>query len=405
MKKYVLLLVCSRLCKCYEKCKSISVHEETKDDEGYGNQMHGMFLATTIAHVCNLTLMLPNEGRIGVVCSRLGCHGAQLGTNADMTRYGDIHVRYLPKLNVRCTITRFLPCDLPDPGCLAKLNAQGHRERDDIRAFALQQVFFNKGYNSFQPLPVTCTDGLPPPDQYDVTVHFRAITDQFEHKKGTTRLVQFVNASTTVQSLPPFADLVTPLTDYMTEKQLSKRIFLAANLPLVRSHLVQRFQEEGYAVCGLLHVNDTYIRHVTTQKIPIHGNEVQQTVTGPCQSCIDITFSEWDYLTRVQHFVAQMGMHCLENDCIDPSKRKYGWRSSFSYTAATYANVPVVFLTGAPVTDASLTPSSACRAQNTFVKKMRNDKMSPRFKSGPDENRAKTWYVPQPLSLSSSASI
>ena len=328
-----------------EYCSSISAREVVQDNEGFGNQMHGIILAASIANVCNLTLKLSKEDRTGRICKRLRCN-AEMVTNKE-TFDADYRVQYLPKIGVRCQIHPHHahnkpPCRFRDPQCLTKLNVDGLR--DPIRAASIRKVF------DVQDVPFTpiCSDG-PRPKSFDVAVHFRAINDQYERRSSVQHVHFNPNASETG---PPFNDIVRPLAEYIETYNLSKSIFLAANLPDMRDLLVQRFRDQNIRACYIDLKDSSLYRHAM--------------FANNCGLCDDVTFSEWAHLAQAKTLLAQIGLHC-DGDCLDPTRRKFGWRSSFSYTAATYADVPTVFLDDESCSKGGLTleRSASCRAPNT----------------------------------------
>ena len=82
-------------------CEDVGVHENHKDQEGYGNQLHALILAAELARACDLTLVVPRGGRLGHVCSRLGCAGA---VRRDFGRppRTDFEIVYMPGFGARC---------------------------------------------------------------------------------------------------------------------------------------------------------------------------------------------------------------------------------------------------------------------------------------------------------------
>ena len=73
-----------------------------------------------------------------------------------------------------------------------------------------------------------------------------------------------------------------------------------------------------------------------------HPDYIENKIRPLCDDCLDVAFSEWSYLARATHLIAQLGMHCLDKNgtCFSPRHRILGRASSFSHVAATYAHVP-----------------------------------------------------------------
>lgn len=336
-------------------CVDVGVHENVKDREGYGNQLHALILAAEVARACDLRLVIPHSGRLGHVCSRLGgCRGATV----DRRDYGrpptaDFEIVYMPGYGARCHAKKTRACVLRNATCLAPLAAP---IADPTGARALLDV-------SRPPLTAACSDGRPAPATFDVTLHARAITTAFEGRdealfrlgRDAYRARAAANATDerdfsvppAILDLPPFEELVAPLAALIRARRWRRTVFLAANLVDVKRFVAARLAAAGLVVCAVDASADE-LRHPARM-----GNDRQRDSDDAtlCKACLDVTFSEWAFLARAERLVAQIGMHCLEPapgapPCADPRERILGRRSSFSLTAATVAGANTTILVG-----------------------------------------------------------
>lgn len=300
-----------------------------------GNHFHALVLAAAVSRACGLTLAIEKDGRLGHICSRLGCPDTD-GKRSET----DFLVEFIKGCGARCKLTRTTQCEFAHPGCMAKLNDASFQSAAIRDVLNTRGGRLNPDWAGIQPV---CSDGAPPPSDFDVTVHFRAITDAFEGKHDPLNSVRFDDATGASSSRrPPFDELVEPLAAYITEQKWRRTVYLAANLGAARDELLARFHARNITACAL----------ATPGELLKHD-------PGHCDECLDVTFSEWRLLGSAKRLVAQMGMHC-KSDCLDPADRKLGWGSSFSYTAATYAGVPTVKLDGGQIRSESLLPPNKC---------------------------------------------
>ena len=256
-------------------------------------------------------------------------------------------------------------CRLKDPSCLLKLE-----QNESIKSDAIAQILDT----SSPRLGANCSNGEPPPSNFDVVVHNRMYTTRFEGRDEA----QFRGPDARpppdlrLERLPPFWELVRPIARYIAGRGLRKTVFLASNVAASKREIANRFVDFGVVVCEV----------PSSVQLLKHPDKMERPQYF-CDDCIDVTFSEWmsfrprgssfdesrrrrgrdvdspwrrvdaaaatrpyerdgrRYLARARHLVAQLGMHCLDDagTCLSPKDRILGRASSFSHVAATVAEV------------------------------------------------------------------
>ena len=341
-------------------CEDVRVHDFHGDNEGYGNQMHALIMAAEMAVPCNMTLLIPMKGRFGHICSRLGCDAPFVRRRDFGAGPADFEVNYQRGFGARCQVKRARPCRFRHAHCLERADADPMVKTDAIReVLALQSR-----------VAPTCSDGAPPPESFDVTVHFRAITTAFEgrdealfrmdsaqmkkHEAGEDPSLD-ESPWAAYTDLPPFEEVAKPVVDYLEREGLRKKIFLAGNVPAAKAAVAARFVDAGVVVCAV-DADADVVRH--PNKLADDNLDMRND-PSLCDDCLDVTFGEWSYLAKATKLVVQLGMHCVgDGDCLDPRERIYGRRSSFSLSAATFAAVPSTIIVdpAAPLDPADFTP-------------------------------------------------
>jgi hypothetical protein len=313
-------------------CRDVRIHDDPKKREGYGNQIHALVFAAEFARSCGLRVAIPRTGRFGVICSRLGCNAPHV----DRRDFGekpeaDFEATYVGGAGARCATKRTRDCRLADPRCIPRAN-----EVSQIKSDALRNILdiHHPARNA------SCSDGSAPPSTYDVVVHNRMYTTRFERRDESMFRNKHdgpLNASAEVMRMPPFQELVGPIIRYITANNLRRTVFLASNVAESKAQIAQRFMEQNVVVCQVSSV-DKDLRH---------PDYIENKIRPLCDDCLDVAFSEWSYLARATHLIAQLGMHCLDKNgtCFSPRHRILGRASSFSHVAATYAHVPTTTIT------------------------------------------------------------
>ena len=330
-------------------CEDVRVHDDNKVNEGYGNHLHAVILAAELAEACNLTLVIPNTGRMGHICSRLGCEAGFIERrNFGSNPKPDFEVVYQPGYGARCLAKKTRDCRFRVPGgerCLLRAQADA-----TLKTRAIRKVLDVSRPRA----AATCDDGSAASD-FDVAIHFRAITSNFEGRDEA--IFRMDNKEMALHKanrdppivvddkfvrMRPFEEVVAPVAAYIREAGYERKIFLAGNVPEAKRAIAARFREAGVVVCAV-DAADGDLRHPSK-----NGNDVVDWRLDPtiCDRCLDVTFSEWAYVARARELLVQLGMHCTGNGtCLDPRERIYGRRSSYSLTAATYAGVPSTIIT------------------------------------------------------------
>lgn len=313
-------------------CRDVRIHDDPKKREGYGNQLHALIFASEFARSCGLRVAIPRTGRFGVICSRLGCKAPHV----DRRDFGqqpeaDFEAMYVGGAGARCAARRTRDCRLRDPRCVQRAIDTARIKSDAIRAVL----------DIEHPARTTsCSHGLEPPESYDVVVHNRMYTTQFERRDESMFRNKHDgprNVSLEVLRMPPFKDLVLPIAKYITSHNLRRTVFLASNVAISKAEIAQRFVEQNISVCQVFS-EDKELRH---------PDYIENKIRPLCDDCLDVAFAEWSSLARATKLIAQLGMHCLDRNgtCLSPKDRILGRASSFSHVAATYAHVPTTTIT------------------------------------------------------------
>ena len=228
----------------------------------------------------------------------------------------------------------------PPEGAAACLDAETRPAA--MRTAALRELL-DPDAAAWDRVPATCSDGAAaaaPPNGggggggYDVALHVRAITRDFERIDGAHEkaFAAFADAArpppasawreSTLYSPAAWERLAGYVARYVQKHQLRARVYIASNHAAVRDELAQRLRERGVGAC-----------FIDDARVAMHSSDARHT-----NFTDDAAVTDWLHLAEAARLILQLGLGCVLSVAAEchHANISSSWDSAFSKSAQIY---------------------------------------------------------------------